>query len=187
MSIGGIGLSRILSFASARLQDDYDTVLEIVQIDGLSLEFASDRLKNDHSIVLAAVRNHPMALKYAGENFKDDATLVSEAIRHNYAAIYHASNRLRSNLDFVKECMHHVNNGDTSLFLSLCDSTIRENPEFLRFKSDSCPNAALANENFFRDFGTNLFPKHTPQELQNMLSAHLDELELTQFLANHPL
>jgi hypothetical protein len=53
-AVGKIGY--VLYFASDRIKDDKDIVLEIVKQDGYALEFASVRLKDDQDIVLEAVK-----------------------------------------------------------------------------------------------------------------------------------
>ena len=45
-----------MKFASERLKDDRDFVLEAVKKNGYALEFASERLKDDRDIIFEVVK-----------------------------------------------------------------------------------------------------------------------------------
>jgi len=47
----------------------------------LALEYASEKLKDDKEIVLEAVKQDGLALEYASEKLKDDKEIVLEAIK----------------------------------------------------------------------------------------------------------
>ena len=49
----------------ARVGDDKKLMLELVKQDGGNLQFASERLKNDTEVVLEAVRQSPQAIPFA--------------------------------------------------------------------------------------------------------------------------
>ena len=73
--------SYILKYASDRLKDDKDIVIEAVKNNGFALEFASDRLKNDKEIVLEAVKQNRYSLRYAGKKFWFNPSIIKEKIK----------------------------------------------------------------------------------------------------------
>ena len=69
----------VLSFASERLQDDYDIVFTAVKVDSLNLEYASDRLRDDREIVLRAIKTYGGALDFASDRLQSDCELIKLA------------------------------------------------------------------------------------------------------------
>ena len=47
---------RLIQYASKRLQDDKEVMMEAVKRNPYSLEYASTRLQNDHDMLVMAVR-----------------------------------------------------------------------------------------------------------------------------------
>ena len=89
-----------LRYASPRLKDDKDVVLEAVEHDGEALEFASPRLQDDKDIVLEAVKERKYALQYASPRLKDDKDVVLKAVKHDGDALQYASPRLQKEKEF---------------------------------------------------------------------------------------
>jgi hypothetical protein len=94
----------VLQYASDRLRDDKDFVLEQVGSNGDVLEYASNRLKDDEEVVLAAILSDLSALKYASDRLKDDKEFFLSLVKINYYTLKYASDRLRSDINFCIEC-----------------------------------------------------------------------------------
>lgn len=90
-----------LQFASDRLKNDKEIVLEAVKANGYALQFASDELKSDKEIVLKAVKESGYALKYASDELKNDIEIVLEAVKENGYALKYASDELKANIPFL--------------------------------------------------------------------------------------
>lgn len=69
----------ILSFASKRLQGDYNIVYKAVTVDPVNLLYASDELKDNREIVLQAIKLYGGVLDYASVRLQHDEELVSVA------------------------------------------------------------------------------------------------------------
>lgn len=63
---------RALQFASEKLRNDKDVVLEAVKQDGRALRFASENLRNDKDVVLEAIKQDEWALQFASEELRND-------------------------------------------------------------------------------------------------------------------
>jgi hypothetical protein len=68
--------SKILQYASERLQNNRVFVLTIVQINPFELYAALPEFKDDYEIVLAAVSKDNNALRYASSRFKNNSDLI---------------------------------------------------------------------------------------------------------------
>jgi len=74
----------------------------------LLLEFASDRLKNNKQIVIEAVNNWCVALKYASKELRDDVEIINFALNnmdidsyHEIPLLFFCGDNIRKNRDLV--------------------------------------------------------------------------------------
>jgi len=86
----------------ARLWDEREFVLSIVQLQDFSLRYASDTLKGDKDVVLAAVNKHGNSLLYASEQLRKDREVVLAAVRNLPEALRFALGGLNQDQDFLK-------------------------------------------------------------------------------------
>jgi hypothetical protein len=86
-----------LEYASQRLLDTYEIVLEAVKNDGLALYYVSDRLKNEYEIVLKAVSNNGFSLQFVTDELNNNYCIVETAVRKSYKSFIYS--RLQSNFD----------------------------------------------------------------------------------------
>lgn len=97
------------SHASERLKDDRNFVLNCVIKNGFVLLHVSNRLKDDKEIVLNAIENYACALSFASNRLKDDEDVVLKAIEKDGLALEFVSNRLKNNKDITMKAIK--NNG----------------------------------------------------------------------------
>ena len=90
-----------LYYASSRLQDTREVVMEAVKQDGLSLMSASDRLKDDDEIVKTAISNYGYALRFASARLRNERDMVHLACKIEPWAIMYASAEIRNDVNFV--------------------------------------------------------------------------------------
>jgi hypothetical protein len=86
------------------LTDDFDFIMEIVNINGDGLRHASDRLKDNKDIVFEAVYQNGESIKHASKRLKDDEDIVLLSIKHKHGFVF-ASQRLRNIRDIVLEAV----------------------------------------------------------------------------------
>ena len=72
-----------MRFASERLKDDKEIVLEAVSKDGWGLKYVSDRLKDDKEVVLEAIKNNGLALAYASNRVQAEIIKKGKLTRKN--------------------------------------------------------------------------------------------------------
>lgn len=79
-----------LQYASKRLQNNKEIVLNAISQDGNTLRFASEALRNNKQIVLTAIKTHdeskqtcPQAMQYASNKLKNDKQFITEALRRS--------------------------------------------------------------------------------------------------------
>lgn len=97
-----------LQYASERLKNDKQTVLNAVSKSGANLEHASDILKRDEEVVMAAVLNFGFALEWASYLLKDDEEIVRAAMRNFPSTFKYASFRLKDDDQFVLAFLNDV-------------------------------------------------------------------------------
>ena len=73
---------RSIYYASERLRNDEELMIEVVQKSGRALQYVSE-IRMNRRIVLAAVRQDGMAIQYAFQELWNDEEIVSEAIEQN--------------------------------------------------------------------------------------------------------
>jgi hypothetical protein len=61
--------------------NNFDFVLEKVNINGYALQFTTDELKNNYKIVMKAVKNKGTALQFASDELKNNYNIVMEAVK----------------------------------------------------------------------------------------------------------
>ena len=69
------------------------------------MQYASDRLRDNKEIILEAVKINGWALKYASPRLKDNKEVVMEAIKNDEFAVMFASDRLKNDRDIANECL----------------------------------------------------------------------------------
>ncbi|MBA3721977.1 MAG: DUF4116 domain-containing protein [Parachlamydiaceae bacterium] len=93
-----------LKFVPANLQDDEDVVLAAIQhkqnYEECPFQYASDRLRNKKNVVLEAVRVNPRALQFA-EAYINDPEVIEEAVKTDPVGFRYASTELRNNKSYV--------------------------------------------------------------------------------------
>ena len=74
---------RSIYYASERLRNNEELVIEVVQKSGRALQYVGTAIRLNRRIVLAAVRQDGMAIQYAFQELWNDEEIVSEAIEQN--------------------------------------------------------------------------------------------------------
>ncbi len=72
----------VLSYASTRLQSDYDLVYKAVKVDPLNLQYASDELRDNREIVTCALKTYGGVLEDASERLQADEELKELASKN---------------------------------------------------------------------------------------------------------
>jgi hypothetical protein len=91
----------ILEYASDRIKNDREVILNAVKNNGKILRFASDELKNDREIVLIAVKNWGLSLQYGSKNLRADKEVVLAAMKENSLAFKYADESLKTDKDIL--------------------------------------------------------------------------------------
>ena len=94
-------LGSMLQYASEKLQDDKEVVLEAVKISCYELKYASERLKADKEITLEAVKQNGLALEYADDSLKKNKEIVLEALKENVLTLKYADDSLKNDPDIL--------------------------------------------------------------------------------------
>lgn len=98
----GLDNGLVLRFVSDRLNDDSETVQEMLFHDGLSLKFVSNRLKDDWDTVSLAVTQNGNALQYASDTLRNDREIVINAVCTKFGnPLQYASDILRNDMEIV--------------------------------------------------------------------------------------
>ncbi len=69
-----------IAYASDKLKDDKDLMMECAKEDGQALYFASQRLRDDKELVLLAVEQKWMIIKYASLRLRNDKDVAKLAL-----------------------------------------------------------------------------------------------------------
>ena len=103
LEIISYGVAQALLYASPRLKDDEEVVLQAISKVGYVIRYASLRLQKDKSFLLRAAKNNGNILEDVAVKFRNDKEIVSEAIRHSFggSALQHASDRLKKDKKFI--------------------------------------------------------------------------------------
>lgn len=93
-----------LQYASHRLKNNKEIVLNALDKDGLTLRFVSEKLKDNKNIVLYAIKNEqsntscPQAFQYASERLKNDKSFVAQALAKDSNIIDYVSENMQKSL-----------------------------------------------------------------------------------------
>lgn len=99
-----------LKYASDRLKDDKDIVIEAVKNDWNAIEYASDRLKDDEDVVIEAIKNDWNAIKYSSERLKNNKKIVLDAIANHLDTLDCIPIELKNEKKFKLEIIEILNN-----------------------------------------------------------------------------
>eukprot|EP01080_Neovahlkampfia_damariscottae_P005756 gene5756-9577_t len=97
-------------------EDEKQSILKLVKINGWNLEFVSKKFQNDFDVVLTAVNNEGRSLKFSSEKLKNNRKIVIEAIRNDPRSILYASLNLQSDREIALSVVSR--NGLTLDFLN---------------------------------------------------------------------
>ena len=88
-------------YASDRLKNDYNFILETVKINGCILEYVSKKFRCNREIVFEAVKNDSYALQFASKKLKGNREIVLIAIEKKVCVFKYVSNKLKSDKEIV--------------------------------------------------------------------------------------
>jgi hypothetical protein len=91
----------ILEYASDRIKNDREVILNAVKHNGKALCFASEQMKNDRDIVITAVQNCGFALRHASKNLRADKDVVLAAMKEDTRAFVYADETLKTDKDIL--------------------------------------------------------------------------------------
>lgn len=95
----------VIAYASDKLFEDKELILEGVKQDGQLLYYASEELRDDKDIVLAAVSNKGIILKYASKRLRGDKEVGLTAIKQNKSSDIYLTDELRAD-DEIKNFLN---------------------------------------------------------------------------------
>lgn len=95
----------VIAYASDKLFEDKELMLEGVKQDGQLLYYASEELRDDKDIVLAAVSNKGIILKYASKRLRGDKEVGLTAIKQNKSSDIYLTDELRAD-DEIKNFLN---------------------------------------------------------------------------------
>lgn len=102
----------VLRYASVRVRDDYEVVIEAVGRDGgdQELQYVSERLRDNSEVVLTALRGELWsrdAPGYVSERLRDSKEVVLELVSENgcFLSLKYVSERLRNDAEVVKKAV----------------------------------------------------------------------------------
>mmetsp|Transcript_19917 Transcript_19917/g.43284 ORF Transcript_19917/g.43284 Transcript_19917/m.43284 type:complete len:822 (+) Transcript_19917:256-2721(+) len=156
----------ILRYASQRLQDDSEVVLEAVKKCGLNLKHASYNLRRDYTIALAAIQENGAAFKYclpgeARDRLLSDRDLVLKHIVNKVASstiLKTCLDRYPADLEIVMEALggpggDHGADGlnRNGIAWSMLPPDLRDSKEFVKSAIARNPRLYLILPQSFRE------------------------------------
>lgn len=72
-----------LRYASDKLKDDKDLIMDCAKVDGQILYYASKRLRDDKEVVLTAVTQKPLIVKYASAKLRADIDVAKATLTNS--------------------------------------------------------------------------------------------------------
>lgn len=96
-------------YASARLKESRDYVLEIIPIVPKTYELIDSRFRDDKEVTLSAVRNDGMNLRLASWRLLEDKEIVIEAVKNNPHSLQFADDKLQDD----EELLSYVTKDDS--------------------------------------------------------------------------
>lgn len=97
----------VLAYASEKLFEDKELMLEGVKQDGQLLYYANEKLRDDKDVVLAAVSNKGIILKYASKRLRSDKEVGFAAIKQDKKAEMYLTDELREDEE-INNFLHPV-------------------------------------------------------------------------------
>ena len=94
-------------YASRRLKENFNVVIEAVRKDYQALQFASHTLRSNREIVMEAVKINGYALQYANWHLRNSRNFVIEAVKIDCDALRYASDRLKDDIDMNMEIVRN--------------------------------------------------------------------------------
>lgn len=88
-----------LTFASDRLRNDEDIVLNAIGAEFTDFMLASDRLKNDKKFIIKCLKISGGVLQLVATKFKSDKDVVTQAVKTDYWAIQYACPSLQNDIE----------------------------------------------------------------------------------------
>jgi len=119
--------------------DDMDTLLKVLQVNGLALKYFPSDLKRDRVMALEAVNSNGSALQWVSDDLADDVDIVMAAVQQQGTALQWASDAMRNTKEIVMQAVQQ--NGAALEWASGtlkhdCDvvmEAVNQNGEFLRW------------------------------------------------------
>ncbi len=84
-----------LQFASDRLRNDKDFVMQCVKLESTSLQYASEQLRHDREYIMSVVKVKGLTLQYV-PHFQNDIEIVTVAVMQDGHALQYASDELKN-------------------------------------------------------------------------------------------
>ncbi len=99
-------------------RDDKDVILKLLEIDeyGIALLYASDRLKNNKEFMLQVVDINIKSLEYLGDKLRNDSDFILKAFEKDSRSLEYASDRLKNDEEFMLEINKIIENNITLEF-----------------------------------------------------------------------
>jgi hypothetical protein len=88
-----------LTFASNKLRDDEDVVLNAISAEFTDFMLASDRLKNDKNFIIKCLKISGGVLQLIATKFKSDKDVVTQAVKTDYWSIKYACPSLQNDIE----------------------------------------------------------------------------------------
>lgn len=107
-------------------ENDYDTVLKEVSIDGYYLSHTTSQLANDPVIVKRAVEQTSSAIIYAGKQAQDNEDIILYVVKDLGSLLQYASERLKNDKFIVKTAIE-----SSAYAFEYASPTLRNNKEIL--------------------------------------------------------
>ena len=94
----------VIAYASDRLRQDKELMLEACKHDGQELYYASQKLRDDKEVVLTAVIKKWRILKYASENMRRNKEVCIAALKGSLSAAEYIMPEMKEDPD-IKEML----------------------------------------------------------------------------------
>lgn len=97
-----------LFWASDRLKNDKDFVLDICKINERCFRHAGEEVKADKDIILYLVKEKNLYVKGVADTLKDNEEFIREVVKHDHINFDGASDRLKSSFSFVNDLSKNI-------------------------------------------------------------------------------
>ncbi|WP_448216769.1 PEP/pyruvate-binding domain-containing protein [Endozoicomonas sp. 2B-B] len=96
-----------LKYVGAELKSDKDVIVAAVTQKSYCMSCVSPELPNYDEVVIAAIAKRPAVVRYASEKIRSDKNIIQSVITHNIDYLAYASNTVLNNyhsmLDFIEQ------------------------------------------------------------------------------------